>query len=267
VNIFLSKFYCLALLAAVAAPYASGQANVDLADSLRVAVTRFDQTKITRARYTYLDLNHTQNFDEKGKSTVNRTQLFEVTYIGEVQFARLLQQDGRPLEAKALEAEKRRYDDAVREHSALDEKARAKIEHHVMKDAGADLGLLPDHYRNEVVEHATVDGNDCLLIDSQPRPGAIQKHYRIWLDPARDVIVRMQFDQLADEGDLLRGGSGMKTWTYMDNVPLLTASRVDSNVAVGKKRVRVVVDHRYSRFRKFSVTSKVVEVVPDSRGL
>jgi hypothetical protein len=242
---------------------AFGQTNVDAVAGLRTAVKRFDEAKVSRTRYTYLDLNHTQNFNEQGKQTVDDTQLFEVTYIGEAQFARLLQKDGHPLEGRALQAEQKRYDDAVREHSALDDKARAKIQHHVMKEAGVSLSLLRDHYKNRVAGHEEKDGRDCVLIESDPMADAPQKHYRVWLDAAKREIMRMEFDQLTDQGDMLRGSSGMKTWTYLEDVPLVTASRIDAVVPIGeKKRVRVLVEHTYSRFRKFSVTSKVVEVEP-----
>jgi hypothetical protein len=75
-------------------------------------------------RFPYLDLNPTQNYPENGKSLMNRLQLFEVTYSGDPQYARRLEKDGKPLTGKALKKEQQRYDDTVREHSALDGKAK-----------------------------------------------------------------------------------------------------------------------------------------------
>ena len=206
--------------------------------ALRVAVSKLDKATQSKTRFTYLDLHHTLNFNEKGKKTADITQLFEVTYIGDVQYSRLLENEGKPLTGKALEAEQKRYDDAVREHSALDDKARAKIQHQVVKDAGLNLGNL-NEYRNTVVDHAVIDGRDCVVIDSVPTSTTRQKRYRIWLDSAKDEMVRMEFDQLTDEGDMLSGATGRLEWIYADGTPLLVRSHVDANTLNGKTRVHL----------------------------
>ena len=51
----------------------------------------------SKVRYTYRDLSHTQNFNEKGKRTVDLTQLFDVTYLGGLEYSRLLEVNGKPL--------------------------------------------------------------------------------------------------------------------------------------------------------------------------
>ena len=244
---------------------AQTQNDVDPAEQkLRAALDKLEQAKQSKTRFTYLDLHHTQNFNEKGKKTADITQLFEVTYIADLQYSRLLEVDGKALKGKALEAEQRRYDDAVRERSALDDNARAKIQHQVMKDAGITVGPLRD-YRNTVAERAVVDDRDCLVIDSDPVTSARRKSFRIWLDPAKEEMVRMEFTQLADEGDMLSGGSGSLEWTYVDGTPLLVRSHIDANSLNGKRWVHLIVDHDYSRFRRFSVTTTIVPVAPEGK--
>jgi hypothetical protein len=231
---------------------------------LRVALDKIGQAKQSKTRFTYLDLNHTQNFNEKGKKTADIKQLFEVTYIADLQYSRLLEVDGKALTGKALAAEQRRYDDAVRERSALDENARAKIQHQVMKDAGITLGPLRE-YRTTVAERAVVDDRDCLVIDADPLTSVRRKSFRIWLDPAEEEVVRMEFTQLADEGDMLSEGSGKLEWTYIDGTPLLVRSHIDANSLNGKRRVHLIVDHDYSRFRRFSVTTTILPVGPEGK--
>jgi hypothetical protein len=232
--------------------------------ALRTALDKLSKAKESKTRFTYLDLNHTQNFNEKGKKTADFTQLFEVTYIADLQYSRLLEMDGKPLTGKALDAEQKRYDDAVRDRSALDATARAKIQHQVMKDAGIALGDLKS-YNNTVVDHAVVDGRDCIVVDSTPATEAKRKRYKTWLDAAKGEAVRLEFTQLADEGDMLSGGTGRLEWVYMDGVPLLVHSHIDANTLLGKKRVHIVVDHDYSRFRKFSVTTTIIPVEPSDK--
>jgi len=242
------------------------QGDADPTTLLRVAVDKLDQTKQARNRFTYLDLNHTRNFNEKGKSTADSSHLYEVTYIADLQYSRLLEENGKPLKGKALEEEQRRYDDAIRDRAALDDKARAALQRTMMKSAGVDLSVLPTAFHSTVVSHTTQDGRDCLLVDSTPLPGAPRKHYWVWLDPVAKEVVRIDFDQLADEGDMLRGATGSKAWTYIDGTPLLASSHVDARVLLNdKKTLRVVVDHTHTRFRRFSATSKIVAVEPEDK--
>jgi hypothetical protein len=78
-------------------------------------------------------------------------------------------------------------------------------------------------------------------------------------------IRRLDFNQLADEGDLLSGGAGTETLQYMDGIPLVVRSHFDVYSILINKKVRVVSDHDYTRFRKFLVTTTIVPVEPGDR--
>jgi hypothetical protein len=241
------------------------QSDVDPAALLQRAVDKYEQAKTSKTRFTYLELNHTKNFNEKGKQTIDYSELFEVTYIADLEYSRLLEINGKPLKGRALEDEQKRYNEAVRKRSALDGFARAKIQHQKMLDSGINLRELPTKYRSTVVDHVAVEDCDCVLIDSGPLSDAAKKHYRIWLDPATSEIRRLDFNQLADEGDMLSGWAGTETFRYMDGIPLIVHAHFDGNAMLGSKKVRVVSDHEYSQFRKFSVTATIVPVAPEGK--
>jgi hypothetical protein len=259
---YYAGFVLIVWVLVVARGYA--QSDADPSAVLRVALDKLDAAKHSKTRFTYFDLNHTQNFNEKGKKTADYTQLFEITYIADLQYSRLLEVDGKVLKGKALDAEQKRYDDAVRERTELDDKARAKMQHQVLKDAGLVLGDLKN-YRNTVVDHAVIDGRDCAVIDSTPISDAQQKRFKIWLHTAKEEMLRLEFTQLADEGDMLSGGTGRLDWIYMDGTPLVVRSHIDTNTPLGEKRIHLVVDHDYSQFRKFSVTTTIVPVTPEGK--
>ena len=257
----------MAVLFGIEAPACSAQRDADLTELLRIAVEKIEMAKKLKMRFTYLDRNHTQNFLENGKLLMNQKQLFEVTYIADLEYSRLLEEDGKPITGKALKKEQKRYDDAVRERSALDMNARAKLQNHWMKDSGIHLSLLPQQYRNVLVAHAPFNGEDCLVIDSFPLPGAPQKQYRLWIEPTRKELLRMDFDQIATEGDIMKGGTGSETWTYIDGIPLTSFFHIDAKILVrGTDYVQVVMDDTYSGFRKFSVTTTILPVEPKHEG-
>jgi hypothetical protein len=226
---------------------------------LRVAVDKFNPEKQS-TRFVYLDLSRTQQFDESGALSVDRLQTFEMTYINDVPYEHLVEEDGWPLEGKQLEAEEQRHDAAMQERAELDGNARAKMQQQwMMRSPAAELSVLPTEYRNVVMSRTTQEGRNCLLIDSTALPGGSHTHYRVWLDTVAQEILRVDFIRLADEGKKLQRATGTMTWTYIEGVPLMVSSHVDEFVAAdGKKPARVVMDHRYSRFSKLSETSSAV---------
>lgn len=232
---------------------------------LRLAVDKYEKAKDSKTRFTYLQLNHIQNFNEKGKKTTDYTQLFEVTYIADLEYSRLLEVNGKVLSGNALEAEQKRYDDAVRERSALDGFARAKIQHQKMLDARVRLGDLLTEYRSSVVGRAPIEGCDCVLVDLVPLSDTAKKHYRLWIDPSSSEIRMLDFEQLADEREILSGGRGTETFQYLDSVPLLVHSHFDGKAMLNNQIVRVVADHTCSQFRKFAVTTTIVPVAPEDK--
>jgi hypothetical protein len=236
--------------------------------SLLTAVfKKMDQAKETRTRFTFLDLRHNVNFNEKGKKTADETQLYDVTYIGDLQYSRLLEVGGKPLKGKQLAEEQQRYDAAVREHSALDDAARAKIQREAMKSFGVNLHLseLTAKYKNTIADHGTSEDCECVIVDSVPLPGAPQRSYRFWIDSAKEEVTKIESTLLADEDDKLKGSTITLQCTYLDGVPLVSHSHIDANLKIGKKQVHVVTDHTYSQFRKFLVTTTIVPVAPGDK--
>lgn len=234
---------------------------------LRPVFQKMDLPKGTRARFTFLDLRHNVNFNEKGKKTADETQLYDVTYIGELQYSRLLEVDAKPLKGRHLAKEQQRYDDAVREHSALDDAARAKILHEVTKSFGANVSLndLSSKYENTITGRSSPDVCNCIIVESSPLPGGPQRSYKFWVDPKKQEARRINFVLLADEEDKLKGSTFDFQYTYIDGVPLVTHSVIDATILIDRKRVHVVTEHTYSNFRKFSVTTTILPAESDRK--
>jgi hypothetical protein len=259
----LCHFVTLAGLLGLGSSCARAQSDPDPAALLRVALDKFNPEKQS-TRFVYVDLSRTQQFDESGTLSLDRLQTFEMTYINDLPYAHLVEEDGWPLKGKELEAEEQRYDAAMQERMGVEGDARARMERKLaMKELEVALSALPTAYRNVVMSQTTLEEQSCLLIDSTPLPGGAHLHFRVWVEPVKQEVLRADFLQLADEGRKLQRTTGTMTWTYIDGVPLMVSSHVDELIAVdGKKPARMVVDHRYSRFRKQSEAASAVAVTP-----
>jgi hypothetical protein len=240
------------------------QSDSDPAALLRPPLVKLAMAARSKTRFTYLDLNHTVNLSEKGVKIADTTQLFEVTYIGNQRYSRLLERNGRPLRGSDLEAEQRRYDDAVRDYAALDDATHGKLFFSQLGSYGIDLTVsgLASEYRSVVAGTALLPFCSCVMVDATPLPGAPQRKYRMWVDPAKEQLLRLDSTLLEDEGQDLKGGILSILWTYIDDVPLISQSHFDVYVRVDQKKVHAIVDHTYSRFGKFSDTSMMVPGEP-----
>jgi hypothetical protein len=257
----LSRIVALAVLLTLAATCLHSQTDPDPTPLLRTAVAKFDAAKQSKTRFTYYHLDHTQNFNLRGKLILEYTRLYEVTYIADLEYQKLLEKNGKPLTGRALEREEKRYEEALRQRSALDEDARAKLVHLGFKRLDSKLDLLATKFRNAVVGHDQLDGRDCLLIDSTPLQSAVdapQRHYRIWLDPVQAQILRVDYQMLADESGIHSGGALSDTWNYIDGIPVCTRDHVDFVARFSIVPVHVIADHAYSHFRRFVATTRIL---------
>lgn len=240
------------------------QTGDDPTPLLRAAIEKNRTAESGRTRFTYDIEEHTRNFNQKGKMIWDITRRYEVIYISDILYQHLLEVNGKPLAGQALIDEQKRYDDAVRERTALDAAARAKLMHNKHKNVQLSFGKILTKYSNRVVDHAQLNGRSCLLIDSSPLEtvaDAPKRHLRIWLDPEKNEFLRIDFDWLADEDDLLRGSSGSMSFSYIDGVLLDATDHADFNLLVKDKKKsasRVVTDQTFSNYRKFISTYRIL---------
>jgi hypothetical protein len=262
---------CLVVLAAMFAlttPFLLGQTNPDPMPLLRAAIEKGRSGDTDKMRFTYHLLEHTQNFNQKGKKIWEITRRYEIIYIADLEYQRLFEVNGKPLSGQALADEQKRYDDAVRERTSLDDVARAKLMHYKNKHVSFSFGQILTKYQSKVVEETQLDGRACLLIDATPLESvadAPKRHLRIWLDTKKSEFLRVDYDLLADEDDLLRGSSVSMSFTYIDGVLLSTFDHLEATLpAKDKKSVyRLVTDQTFSNYRKFAST---VRLLPAGEG-
>ena len=77
--------------------------------------------------------------------------------------------------------------------------------------------------------------------------------------------MKIESTLLADDLDKLKESTWALQYIYLDGIAFVSHSRIDGNVTIAEKQVRVVTDHTYSSFRKFSVMTTIVPVAPEGK--
>jgi hypothetical protein len=163
-----ARLAAVVALLALTGPCLCSQTKTDPTPLLRSAIEKGQHAVESKTRFTYLLQDHTQNFNKKGKLTWEVTRLYDVIYIADREYQHLLEINGKPLTGRYLADEQKRNDDAVRERTALDADARAKLMHYKHKDASVDIDQLDTDYQSRIVELTQLNGRDCLLLDAVP---------------------------------------------------------------------------------------------------
>ena len=265
----IARIFVFAALFALSASLLLSQTDPDPTPLLRAAIEKGRSGESQKTRFTYQILDHSQNFNQKGKLLHDGTSLYEIIYIADLEYKHLLEINGKALSGQALIDEQKHYDDAVRERTALDANARAKLMHYKYNEVHFTFSDIVTKFHNSVVEHTQLNGRDCLLIDSTPLDtvaDAPRRHLRIWLDPQKSEFLRMDFDLLADEEGILRGSKGSFNFTHIDGVQLDSIDHFDYIVPAkdNKKHIiRMVSDQTFSNYQKFVST---VRLLPQTEG-
>ena len=244
---------------------------------VREAVAGLSEQAQATHRFTYFELAHTQNRNEKGKLYYDRTTLTETTYIADLPFDRLVEVDGKPLTGKALAEEQSRYDQAVHDRSALDASARARLDHQRLIKAGLPYSQLTTRFHLTDLRTEEASAQPAHVIDATPIPSTNpalpteSRHVRLWItSPAPGTtphLLRADFDYLTPEkidgNEIEPGSHGSITFTLIDGVAVPAHIELHSTVLAGGangKPIQVDVDRTFSRYRQFTSTIRILPV-------
>jgi hypothetical protein len=159
----------------------------------------------------------------------------------------------------------RNRSDAVRAHAGLNDAAQSNANNTQLGSYGINLTAsgLASQYRSTLAGTALLPFCKCIMINSTPLAGAPQRKYRMWVDPAKQQLLRLDSTLLADDGQDMKGGILTIIWTYIGDTPLISKSHFDVRVRLSQKKiVHVIADHTYLRYRKFSATTTIVSNAP-----
>ena len=247
---------------------------------------RMDRTLLSQ--YTYLERRREIRLTKLGKVELGAQQVFQV-YPGldpDDTYRRLIEIDGKPRDARELEAEDRKRQERVLEALRKREREspgeRAKREQRAAKDKQEEQDMLDDLvrvYTFTLVERQVRDGRPTIVVAFAPRPNGAPKtddgrmmqkvKGRAWVSEAEHELVRVEFEVLEDVsygmilGKLYKGTTAsLDRRKVNDEVWLPAEVRFNGTgrALVRKFHVESVV--QYSDYKKFSVATDTAFKLP-----
>lgn len=163
-------------------------------------------------KYDYELVSITEKLDDDGEPRETEQDLYRSHHIQGVAYERLIEKDGRDLDAKELEKENER------EEKFRDKLAKGEAKHNDADDRVAFNEELLGRYDIELTEIRSLSGRDCYVLRFEPKPGKLpvrrtidralnQAEGHLWIESESFEIARIEFE-LRDKVQLWWGMMG-----------------------------------------------------------
>jgi hypothetical protein len=236
-------------------------------DLAREAAYRLHESSQQEEHYTYLITERNQNFIN-GMKVVDRTTGTENIFIGGQPYLHKISEDGKPLTGKALLAEEKLYTQALHDHTALTNEARARAMNHATRGFSNNIDRLADDFVVKLDGHQDIDGHDCVMLDATPKDGAppqLQRHIRLAIDAKSHAVLDFRMELLAADNEFSKG-SVIQTRYHEINGVVLPYEQTFDTVATFKELVNTPIQvHRvrtFTNYRRFKSTVTILSSVP-----
>jgi hypothetical protein len=263
-------------------PDANGKLSQEQMQNLFRVVAEKDLENDKRLRdYTYIERDEEHRVDGKGQVKSTEVRTYEVMELYGEQVQRLIEKDGKPLNAKdaAKEEEKiQKVIDKRKNESEGDRRKRQEKEAKEREDERKFVREVADAYNFNLVGTEVLGDREVWVIDGEPRPG-FEPHMkesklltkvrgRVWIDKNDLQLAKMDveiLDTISWGLFLARIHKGTRFTLEQTRVndevwlPLHVAAHVDVRLAL-LKNFDVNVEQTYRDYKKFRATAKIVDV-------
>lgn len=250
----------------------------DPKEIMRRAMERDERNLALLDTYIFERRTVEKTFDKDGTLKQDTLKVHEVFHVDGSEIERLLEKNGKPLSPKEQAEEQKRVDKEIEKIRTESPKQRAKRRGETEKDRREEIEA-----RREVLEAfdfkltgvESIRGRPCWGIRGDPKPGFNGKGRRadqmkkvkgtVWIDQQTHEFTRMELDThdtISFGWFLLRLQPGarirLEQTLINDEVWLPTEIDVRADARLLGKMLRVGIEVRYDKFRKFSSDSKLI---------
>ena len=263
-------------------PDANGKLSQEQMEQLFRVVAEKDIENEKRLRdYTYIERDEEHDLDGKGDVKSVDIKTYEVMELYGEQVQRLIEKDGKALDAGDSEKEEKKIQKIVdkrKNESDEERRKRAQKEQKEREDARKFVREVADAYNFHLAGTESVGGRDAWVIDAEPRPG-YETHMkeakflpkfrgRVWIDKDDAQLGKMDvecIDTVSLGWFLARIHKGSRIVIEQTRVndevwlPRHIALKVGVRLAL-LKNFNVEMDQTYRDYKKFRATGRIVGV-------
>jgi len=231
--------------------------------------------------YTYIERDEEHRVDGKGAVKSTEVKTYEVMELYGEQVQRLIEKDGKPLNAKDAAKEEEKIQKALdkrKNESEGDRRKRQEKEAKEREDERKFVREVADAYNFNLVGTELLGNREVWVIDGEPRPGfeprmkesklLTKVRGRVWIDKNDLQLAKMDveiLDTISWGLFLARIHKGTRFTLEQTRVndevwlPLHVAAHVDVRLAL-LKNFDVNVEQSYRDYKKFRATAKIVDL-------
>jgi hypothetical protein len=261
-------------------PDADGKLSQLQMQALLRVVADKDMENDKRLRdYTYIENDITNKLNGSGETKSTETRKLEIMEIEGEQVQRLIEKDGKPLDAKEAAKEDEKIQKIIdkRKNETDDERRKREQKEEKDREDGRKFVLdVADAYNFTLIGSEQVGGRDAWEIQGEPRPGfephskdskfLSKFHGKVWIDKDDLQLAKIDIEALdtVAVGLVLarihKGTRLVLEQTRVNNevwLPLHMALKLDARVAL-IKGYNLNSDQSFADYKKFRTSSKIV---------
>jgi len=250
----------------------------DARDIIRRAMERDERSLALLDTYMYERTTVQRTYEKGGKLKQTTSKLHEVFRMDGSEIERLLEKNGKPLSAKEQAEEHKRVDKEIGKIKNESPNQRAKRRGESDKDRREEIEArreVLDAFEFKLTGVENIRGRVCWGIRGEPRPGFQGKGRRAdqmkslkgtaWIDQATYELTRLEMnthDTISFGWFLFRlqPGTLIRIEQSLVNNEVWLPREIDvrAEARLLGKMMRVGIEVRYDKFRKFSSDSKLL---------
>ncbi len=250
----------------------------DPAEIMKRAMGRDERNLAILDTYMYERKTNQRLFDKDGKLKEDTQEVHEVFRIDGTEIERLLLKKGKALSAKEEASEQKRVDKEIAKIKNESPKERAKRRGETDKDKREEIEArreILEAFNFTMVGEQQIAGRKCWGIRGEPRSGFVGKGRRAdqmkkvkgvaWIDQDSYEFTRLELDthDTISFGWFLfrlQPGTKIRLDQALINNEVWLPKEIDvrADARLLGKMLRVGIEIRYDKFRKFSSDSKLI---------
>ena len=239
---------------------ADGSAPVATHALVQAALNRLNAAETEHARFTDFQLHHVINFNASGYKVYDNTQLYEETWINNLPYHRLVENNGKPLTGAALQTEQNRYNDAIVNRQPLGNSQRILDDGLKLASIGTNIldVLKPEYNLIEVNRIKSPHGDlrviVAVLVNPVTSASACPWRYTMWISESSPTLFRYRADVPVNGSESCRDAFDDRSFDIVYGYPELI-HRHDSIFVLTSAGFNQIEDDRvYTKYRRFTAT-------------